>query len=139
MIDSVWFLEILELNTVLYTGDANEPGFNILVRGFGGRDSAPAGRNRYAVVDNSGFQLGFDVPLGRTSRMGLFSTYTAMDVSNGSCGSWDTDGWCGGSYAEYWTETSTCVAWSAVMTVNTVGQLRANPYAVAAEVTPGLV
>jgi len=74
------------------------------VRGFGGRDSAPTGRNRYADVDNGGVQLGFDVPLGRTSRIGLFGTYAATDVSNGSRGSWETDGWGGGGYAEYWTD-----------------------------------
>ena len=49
-------------------------------------------------------QLGFDVPLSNTTRVGLFGTYAAMDADEGSRGSWDTDGWGGGGYAEYWSD-----------------------------------
>ena len=102
--NGVRYLEILEPNTALYTNEVNEPGFNVWVRGFGGRSSNGASSGRYADIDKGGAQLGFDIPLSDTTRVGLFGTYAAMDAEDGSRGSWDTDGWGGGGYAEYWTD-----------------------------------
>ena len=102
--NGVRYLEILEPNTALLSGSSNEPGFNVWVRGFGGEDSVGASRGRYADFSNGGAQLGFDIPLSRSTRIGLFGTYAVMNGNDGSRGGWDADGWGGGGYAEYWTD-----------------------------------
>ena len=102
--DGVRYVEVLEPNTVLISGTVNEPGINVWVRGFGGRSFNGASSGRYAGIDNGGAQLGFDIPISNTTRVGLFGTYAAMDADDGSRGSWDADGWGGGGYAEYWTD-----------------------------------
>ena len=100
----VRYIERLEPNTLLYSQTTNDPGFNVWVRGFGGVDRTAASRHRTTGVQNGGLQLGFDLPLGQTSRIGLFGTYAVAYAEDGSRGSWDTDGWGGGGYAEYWVE-----------------------------------
>ena len=102
--NGVRYLEILEPNTALLSGSINEPGFNVWVRGFGGQDSVGSSRGRYADFSSGGAQLGFDVPLSRSTRIGLFGTYALMNGDDGSRGGWDADGWGGGGYAEYWTD-----------------------------------
>ena len=102
-VDGMRYVEVLEPNTVLISRTVNEPGINVWVRGFGGSTPNGAGSGRYADIDNGGAQLGFDIPLSNTTRIGLFGTYSVMDGEDGSRGSWDADGWGGGGYAEYWT------------------------------------
>ena len=102
-VDGMRYVEVLEPNTVLISRTVNEPGINVWVRGFGGSNSHGASSGRYADIDNAGAQLGFDIPLSNTTRVGLFGTYAVMDADDGSRGSWDADGWGGGGYAEYWT------------------------------------
>ena len=102
-IDGMSYVEVLEPNTVLISRTVNEPGINVWVRGFGGSSPNAASAGRYADIDKAGAQLGFDVPLSNTTRVGLFGTYAVMDADDGSRGSWDADGWGGGGYAEYWT------------------------------------
>ena len=102
-VDGMRYVEVLEPNTVLISRTVNEPGINVWVRGFGGSNSNGASSGRYADIDNAGAQLGFDIPLSNTTRVGLFGTYAVMDADDGSRGSWDADGWGGGGYAEYWT------------------------------------
>jgi len=102
-VDGMRYVEVLEPNTVLISRTVNEPGINVWVRGFGGSSPNAASSGRYADIDKAGAQLGFDVPLSNTTRVGLFGTYAAMDADKASRGSWDADGWGGGGYAEYWT------------------------------------
>ena len=102
-IDGMTYVEVLEPNTVLISCTVNEPGINVWVRGFGGSNPNGASSGRYADIDYGGAQLGFDIPLSNTTRVGLFGTYAAMDTDDGSRGSWNADGWGGGGYAEYWT------------------------------------
>ena len=37
--------------------------------------------------------------------IGLFGTYAVMNGGDGGRGSWDADGWGGGTYAEYWSQS----------------------------------
>ena len=101
--NDVRYVERLEPNTLLLSQETNEPGVNVWVRGFGGRSYLGASSGRTADFDGGGGQLGFDIPLGASSRIGLFGTYAASDGDDNGRGSWDTDGWGGGGYAEYWT------------------------------------
>ena len=103
-IDGMHYQEVLEPNTVLISGTVNEPAINVWVRGFGGSSSNGASSGGYADTDTGGAQLGFDIPLSNTTRVGLFGTYAVMDADDGSRGSWDADGWGGGGYAEYWSD-----------------------------------
>ena len=103
-VDGMSYVEVLEPNTVLISRTVNEPGINVWVRGFGGSSPNGASSGRYADIDKGGAQLGFDVPLSHTTRVGLFGTYAVMDADDGSRGSWDADGWGGGGYAEYWSD-----------------------------------
>ena len=100
--NGVRYVEILEPNSLLESQETNDPGFNAWVRGFGGRSQGAASRHRTADFDGGGLQLGFDIPLGNTSRIGLFGTYANSYGKDGGRGSWATDGWGGGGYAEYW-------------------------------------
>ena len=102
-VDGMSYLEVLEPNTVMISRTVNEPGINVWVRGFGGSSPNGARSGHYADIDKGGAQLGFDIPLSNTTRVGLFGTYAVMDADEGSRGSWDADGWGGGGYAEYWT------------------------------------
>jgi len=102
-VDGMSYVEVLEPNTVLISRTVNEPGINVWVRGFGGSSPNGASSGRYADIDKAGAQLGFDIPLSHTTRVGLFGTYAVMDADEGSRGSWDADGWGGGGYAEYWS------------------------------------
>ncbi|AII44282.1 hypothetical protein KR100_13075 [Synechococcus sp. KORDI-100] len=102
--DGIRYAELLTPNTLLYSQTTNEPGVNVWVRGFGGESKAPSSRGRIADISGGGAQLGFDVPLSNSSRIGLFGTYAVNDGDDGSRGTWDTDGWGGGGYAEYWSE-----------------------------------
>ena len=104
LFDGVRYVEILEPNTVLISRDINEPSLNVWVRGFGGNSANGASGSRYAEIKNGGAQLGFDIPLSHSTRIGLFGTYAAMRGEDGSRGSWDADGWGGGGYAEYWSD-----------------------------------
>ena len=103
-VDGKIYREVLEPNTVLISRTVNEPGINVWVRGFGGSSPNGASSGRTADIDKGGAQLGFDIPLSHTTRVGLFGTYAVMDADDGSRGSWDADGWGGGGYAEYWTD-----------------------------------
>ena len=102
--DGIRYAELLTPNTLLYSQTTNEPGVNVWVRGFGGESKSPSSRGRIADISGGGAQLGFDVPLNNSSRIGLFGTYAVNDGDDGSRGTWDTDGWGGGGYAEYWTD-----------------------------------
>lgn len=97
------YREVISPNTVLDAQDTTDPAVNVWVRGFGGRNHLGAAKGRTAAFDGGGGQLGFDIPLGNTSRIGLFGTYAVSDGDDSSRGSWDSDGWGGGGYAEYWT------------------------------------
>ena len=103
--NGVRYLEVLEPNTALLSGSVNEPGVNTWVRGFGGGTPNAAGKGRYADIDGGGVQVGIDIPLSQESRIGVFGTYASMNGDDGSRGSWDVDGWGGGGYAEYWTDS----------------------------------
>ena len=76
---------------------------NAWVRGFGGASSNGAAGHRYANFSNDGGQLGIDILISDETRIGLFGTYAVMNGTDGARGSWDSDGWGGGAYAEYWT------------------------------------
>ena len=102
-VDGMSYVEVLEPNTVMIGRTVNEPGINVWVRGFGGSSPNGARSGHYADIDKGGAQLGFDIPLSHTTRVGLFGTYAVMDADEGSRGSWDADGWGGGGYAEYWS------------------------------------
>ena len=102
-VDGMGYVEVLEPNTVMISRKVNEPGINVWVRGFGGSSPNGARSGHYADIDKGGAQLGFDIPLSNTTRVGLFCTYAVMDADDGSRGSWDADGWGGGGYAEYWS------------------------------------
>ena len=102
--NDVRYQEVIDPNTLLVTNTVNEPGVNVWVRGFGGNSANGASGGRYADIDNGGAQLGFDIPLSQSTRIGLFGTYAAMRGEDGSRGSWDADGWGGGGYAEYWSD-----------------------------------
>ena len=104
-VDGVRYREITEPHGALFTNEGNEPAVNVWVRGFGGSSSSGSTGNRHADFDNGGAQLGFDIPLSDQTRIGLFGTYAVMDGDDGSRGSWDADGWGGGAYAEYWSNT----------------------------------
>jgi len=103
-VDGVNYREIVSPNTIIYTNHYSSSGFNIWARGFGGKTSSAASRHRFADFSSAGSQLGFNIPLGRETRIGLFGTYAAMDGRDGARSSWNTDGWGGGGYAEYKTE-----------------------------------
>ena len=104
-VDGVRYREVVEPHGLLFTNEVNEPGVNVWVRGFGGSSSNGSTGHRHADFDNGGAQLGFDIPLSAETRVGLFGTYAVMNGRDGGRGSWDTDGWGGGAYAEYWTKT----------------------------------
>ena len=104
-INGVNYKEIVNPNTIIYTNDYSSSGINVWARGFGGKTSSAASRHRFADFSSAGSQLGFDIPLSRETRIGLFGTYAAMDGRDGARSSWDTDGWGGGGYAEYRTDS----------------------------------
>ena len=104
-VEGVRYREIINPHSVLFTNEVNKPAVNAWVRGFGGVNSNGAAGNRYADFDNGGAQLGVDIPLSDTTRIGLFGTYALMNGRDGGRGSWDADGWGGGAYAEYWSES----------------------------------
>ena len=103
-IDGVRYHEVVEPHGLLFTNEVNEPGVNVWVRGFGGSSSNGTTGRRYANFDNAGAQLGVDIPLSDTTRIGLFGTYAVMNGRDGGRGRWDADGWGGGAYAEYWSK-----------------------------------
>ena len=102
-VDGLRYGEIVDPHSLLFTNELNEPGVNAWVRGFGGASSNGAAGHRYANFSNDGGQLGIDIPISDETRIGLFGTYAVMNGTDGARGSWDTDGWGGGAYAEYWT------------------------------------
>ena len=102
-VDGLRYEEIVEPHSLLFTNEVNAPGVNAWVRGFGGGISNGAAGDRYANFSNGGGQLGIDIPISDETRIGLFGTYAVMNGTDGARGSWDTDGWGGGAYAEYWT------------------------------------
>jgi outer membrane autotransporter protein len=102
-VDGLSYGEVLEPHGLLFTNEVNEPGLNAWVRGFGGGSSNGAAGDRYANFSNGGSQIGFDIPINDETRIGLFGTYAVMNGTDGARGSWDSDGWGGGAYAEYWT------------------------------------
>lgn len=102
-VDGLRYEEIVEPHSLLFTNEVNAPGVNAWVRGFGGGSSNGAAGDRYANFSNGGGQLGIDIPISDETRIGLFGTYAVMNGTDGARGSWDTDGWGGGAYAEYWT------------------------------------
>ena len=104
-VEGVRFREIINPHSLLFTNEVNRPAMNAWVRSFGGVNSNGAAGNRYADFDNGGAQLGVDIPLSDTTRIGLFGTYAVMNGRDGGRGSWDADGWGGGAYAEYWSES----------------------------------
>ena len=104
-VEGVRFREIINPHSLLFTNEVNKPAMNAWVRSFGGVNSNGAAGNRYADFDNGGAQLGVDIPLSDTSRIGLFGTYAVINGRDGGRGSWDADGWGGGAYAEYWSES----------------------------------
>ena len=102
-VDGLRYEEIVEPHSLLFTNEVNAPGVNAWVRGFGGGSSNGAAGDRYANFSNGGGQLGIDIPISDETRIGLFGTYAVINATDGARGSWDTDGWGGGAYAEYWT------------------------------------
>ena len=102
-VDGLRYEEIVEPHSLLFTNEVNAPGVNAWVRGFGGGISNGAAGDRYANFSNGGGQLGIDIPISDETRIGLFGTYAVINATDGARGSWDTDGWGGGAYAEYWT------------------------------------
>ena len=102
-VDGLRYGEVVEPHSLLFTNEVNAPGVNAWVRGFGGGSSNGAAGHRYANFSNGGGQLGFDIPVSDETRIGLFGTYAVMNGTDGARGSWDSDGWGGGAYAEYWT------------------------------------
>jgi len=104
-VEGVRYREIINPHSLLFTSEVNKPAVNAWVRGFGGMNSNGAAGHRYADFDNGGAQLGVDIPLSDTTRIGLFGTYALMNGRDGGRGSWDADGWGGGAYAEYWSES----------------------------------
>ena len=103
-VEGIRYQEVVEPHGLLFTNEVNEPGVNVWVRGFGGSSSNGTTGRRYADFDNAGAQLGFDIPLSDTTRIGLFGTYAVMNGQDGGRGRWDADGWGGGAYAEYWSK-----------------------------------
>ena len=104
-VEGVRYREIINPHSLLFTDEVNKPAVNAWVRGFGGVSSNGAAGHRTADFDNGGAQLGVDIPLSDTTRIGLFGTYAVMNGRDGGRGSWDADGWGGGAYAEYWSES----------------------------------
>ena len=104
-VEGVRYREIINPHSLLFTTEVNKPAVNAWVRGFGGVNSNGAAGHRYADFDNGGAQLGVDIPLSDTTRIGLFGTYAVMNGRDGGRGSWDADGWGGGAYAEYWSKS----------------------------------
>ena len=104
-VEGVRYREIIKPHSLLLTNEVNKPAVNAWVRGFGGVNSNGAAGHRYADFDNGGAQLGIDIPSTDTTRIGLFGTYAVMNGRDGGRGSWDADGWGGGAYAEYWSES----------------------------------
>ena len=104
-VEGVRYREIINPHSLLFTNEVNQPAVNAWVRGFGGVNSNGAAGHRYADFDNGGAQLGVDIPLSDTTRIGLFGTYAVMNGRDGGRGSWDADGWGGGAYAEYWSKS----------------------------------
>ncbi len=104
-VEGVRYREIINPLSLLITNAVNKPAVNAWVRGFGGVNSNGAAGHRYADFDNGGAQLGVDIPLSDATRIGLFGTYAVMNGRDGGRGSWDADGWGGGAYAEYWSES----------------------------------
>lgn len=104
-INGVNYGEIIKPNTIIQTSNYSRSGINVWARGFGGKTSSAASRHRFADFSSAGSQLGFDIPLSRETRIGLFGTYAAMDGRDGARSSWDTDGWGGGGYAAYRTDS----------------------------------
>ena len=104
-VEGVRYREIINPHSMLFTNEVNKPAVNAWVRGFGGVNSNGAAGHRYADFDNGGAQLGVDIPLSDTTRIGLFGTYAVMNGRDGGRGSWDADGWGGGAYAEYWSKS----------------------------------
>jgi outer membrane autotransporter protein len=104
-VEGVRYREIINPHSLLFTNDVNKPAVNAWVRGFGGGNSNGAAGHRYADFDNGGAQLGVDIPLSESTRIGLFGTYAVMNGRDGGRGSWDADGWGGGAYAEYWSKS----------------------------------
>ena len=104
-VEGVRYREIINPHSLLFTSEVNKPAVNAWVRGFGGVNSNGAAGHRYTDFDNGGAQLGVDIPLSDTTRIGLFGTYAVMNGRDGGRGSWDADGWGGGGYAEYWNES----------------------------------
>ena len=102
-VDGLRYEEIVEPHSLLFTNEVNAPGVNAWVRGFGSGSSNGAAGDRYANFSHGGGQLGIDIPISDETRIGLFGTYAVMNGTDGARGSWDTDGWGGGAYAEYWT------------------------------------
>ena len=102
--NGISYQELIEPNTALISRIVNDPGVNVWVRGFGGNNANGAGTGRYADISEGGAQVGFEIPLSHSTRIGLFGTYASMQGSDGSRGSWDADGWGGGGYAEYWSD-----------------------------------
>jgi outer membrane autotransporter protein len=102
-VDGLHYEEVVEPHSLLFTNEVNAPGVNAWVRGFGGGSSNGAAGDRYANFSHGGGQLGIDIPISDETRIGLFGTYAVMNGTDGARGSWDTDGWGGGAYAEYWT------------------------------------
>jgi outer membrane autotransporter protein len=104
-VEGIRYREIINPHGLLFTNEVNKPAVNAWVRGFGGVSSNGTTGNRYADFDNGGAQLGVDIPLSDETRMGLFGTYAVMNGRDGGRSSWDTDGWGGGAYAEYWSKS----------------------------------
>lgn len=104
-VEGVRYREIINPHSLLYTTEVNKPAVNSWVRGFGGVNSNGAAGHRTADFDNGGAQLGVDIPLSDTTRIGLFGTYAVMNGRDSGRGSWDADGWGGGAYAEYWSQS----------------------------------
>ena len=104
-VEGVRYREIINPHSLLFTNEVNKPAVNAWVRGFGGVNSNGAAGHRYADFDNGGAQLGADIPLSDTTRIGLFGTYAVMNGRDGGRGRWDADGWGGGAYAEYWSQS----------------------------------
>ena len=102
-VEGIRYHEVVEPQGLLFTNEVNDPGVNVWVRGFGGQSSNGATGHRYTDFDNSGAQLGFDIPLSDETRVGLFGTYSVADGSDGARGTWQNAGWGGGAYAEYWS------------------------------------
>lgn len=104
-VEGVRYREIVNPHGLLVTNEVNKTAMNAWVRGFGGVSSNGTTGHRTADFDNSGAQLGVDIPLSDETRIGLFGTYAVMNGRDGGRGRWDTDGWGGGAYAEYWSQS----------------------------------